>query len=128
MITNQIANQKMRSLKTCIFSIPIEDIATAQRSCPQLAPIINYLTTGELPEDNDKLSRRILFHKDDYFLNKNNTLMRKCEVREKNLNRLHPVIEQVCILLSQQKLLVHKVHVQTSHQSHDRLYALLRAR
>jgi len=35
-----------------IFSIPVEDIGTAQRFCPQLAPIINYLTTGKLPEDN----------------------------------------------------------------------------
>jgi len=54
--------------------------------------------------------------------------MRKCEVTKKNLNRLNPVIEQLCIPLSQQKLLVHKVHVQTSHQSPDRLYALLKAR
>jgi len=37
-------------------------------------------------------------------------------------------IKQFCIPLSQQKLLVRKIHVQTSHQSHDRLYALLRAR
>jgi len=43
-------------------------------------------------------------------------------------NRLFPVIEQLCIPLSQQKLLVQRVHVQTSNQSHDRLYALLRAR
>jgi len=40
----------------CIFTIPFEDVGTTQRCCPQLAPIITYLTMGELPEDNNKLS------------------------------------------------------------------------
>jgi len=98
-----------------IFSLPIENIGTAQKACPQLAPIIDFLTTGTLPENNDKLSRRILFHRDDYFLNEKNILFKKCEVTKKNLNRLHPVLEQLCIPLSKQQSLVHKVHVQTSH-------------
>jgi len=60
---------------SCIFTIPVEDVRTAQRYCPQLALNITYLTTGELPEDNKKLSRQILFHKVDLFLGENNVLM-----------------------------------------------------
>jgi len=44
-----------------IFFSPIEDIGTAQKACPQLAPIIDYLTTGTLLENNYKLSDEFCF-------------------------------------------------------------------
>jgi len=43
-----------------IFSIPIEDIGIAQKLCPQLGPVINYLTTGS--DFSDPVDQKSLYN------------------------------------------------------------------
>ena len=53
-------------------TLSAEDFASLQRSCPDFSPIIRYLETGELPDD-EKLAKQVILQADQYAI-LNNTL------------------------------------------------------
>ena len=71
------------------------DIARLQRQCPDYKHIIAYLTDGSLPDD-EKLAKRVILEAEHYvFIN--DTLYHLYQPRSKGLDRIMPVVEQLCI-------------------------------
>ena len=56
-----------------IFSFPVENIVEMQKKDSNLAPMITYLATKTLPND-EKLSRFILHQHENFYLDENNLL------------------------------------------------------
>ena len=101
-----------------------DNMENAQRTCPDLGPIIRYLENGELPED-DKAARRIVFQENDFHMN-NNLLYHMFQPTTKQLDQIMPVVEQICLPQALRVEVLQQYHDHNSHPGFDRCYAAIR--
>ena len=73
----------------------LDNLPELQRSCDDLGRIIKFLEDGILPQD-DKLARKTVYESDLYFI-QNAVLYHQYLPREKNIDKLKPVIKQVAV-------------------------------
>ena len=103
---------------------PLDNLPQLQRECKDLGRIINYLESGELPDD-DKLARKTVFEAESYFI-KDNTLYHHVLQRGKHNDVLNPVIKQIAVPVILRHEILVNYHDNFSHNGQDRMYATLR--
>ncbi|CAC5371569.1 unnamed protein product [Mytilus coruscus] len=102
----------------------VSDISKMQRECDQLIPLIKYLETGELPE-NQKEARNICYERDHYRLGQSGELIHLHRSRTKGVPKAESMIEQLVLpkCLRQDSLLAYHDH--TGHTGVKRTYAAI---
>ncbi|VDI84198.1 Hypothetical predicted protein [Mytilus galloprovincialis] len=100
----------------------VSDISKLQRECDQLIPLIKYLETGELPE-NQKEARNICYERDHYRLSQSGELIHLHRSRTKGIPKAESMIEQLVLpkCLRQDALLAYHDH--NGHTGIKRTYA-----
>lgn len=98
------------------------DITEAQRSCPDLEPMIRYLESEEIPESNQE-ARKLIIEANEYVL-QNGALYHLWQPRAKKSARRF--IQQLVIPRKMRKQILEGVHDQMSHPGFNRCYLSLR--
>ena len=95
----------------------------AQKACPELSPMINYLIAGALPED-DKIARKILLTCDNFVMiqNKLHHIFRP----SRGVRETLPIIEQLCVPNSLKREILSSYHDSNLHLGVERLYETIR--
>ena len=105
----------------------LSEVAKLQRECTEIAPLIKYLETGELPDDNKK-AKTIVLEKDLYRFGSNGELIHQYWPRTKGVPRAEVMIEQVVLpkMLRQEALQAyHDCQAGGGHKGFRRTYAAL---
>lgn len=102
------------------------EIKTAQRQCSELLPLINYLESGQLP-DNDAAARRINIDSEQYCL-LDGVLHHLYQPRAKNINQVRPLIRQLAVPGSLRQTVLQACHDSLAHAGHERSYLTMRLR
>jgi len=102
------------------------DVSDAQHQCPDFKDIIDYLRTGTLSDDN-KSARRTVLESEQYTL-LNDTLYHLYMPRHKGKDRVHPVVQQLCLPRTLRQNVLKAYHDDNGHIGFDKLYASIRAK
>lgn len=109
-----------------VFTInPVLDIKAEQAACPIFMPMVEYLSTGTLPNDKNK-AKQISVEANQYVLSEEGILYHLYEPRSKNG---HVVIRQLAVPMSMRDQIMHDHHGElmgAGHQGFDRTYSLIR--
>ena len=102
------------------------EIQRAQRESEDFKYLVKYLEKRELPDD-DKLARRTVYESENFALIEG-TLYHLYTPRVKNLHRIHPIVQQLCVTEEYRPIILRELHDGMCHTpGFDKLYALLRA-
>ena len=102
------------------------EISAAQRTCPDFQEIIEYIESGKLP-DSDVAARKIIFDNEQYTII-DDTLYHLYTPRHKNKDKVHPVVQQLCLPRTKRDEVTKAYHDQNSHIGFDKLYESLRSK
>jgi len=102
----------------------LQDVGTLQRQCPDFVPIFNYLEKGQLPED-DKEARKIVIEAEQFFIH-DDVLYHILHPRTKGLDKLHPIVKQLCVPRRLREGLMIAYHDDNCHIGQERLYNTLK--
>ena len=108
-----------------IASLVGTSIGEAQKVCPDIGPIYNYVLNNELPED-DKLARKIVLESDQY-----DTLYNIFSPRTKGVLRMDTLINQVVVPVKLRSQILSEYHdsiVGGGHQGFDRTYYAIKSK
>ena len=102
------------------------DIVNAQKQCPDIGPIYEFIKSGDLPEDSE-LKPSIIADAPQYFI-KNDVLYHLYQPRVRNLEKHKPLTSQIVIPKSLRKLVLSEYHdaLIGAHQGFLRTYAAIR--
>lgn len=104
--------------------MPLANLSELQRECKDLGRIIDYIETGDLPE-NDKLARKTVFEADSYYM-KDNILHHQIIQKGKNMAELSPLTKQVAVPIVLRHETMCNYHDDQAHNGFDRMYASMR--
>ena len=102
------------------------DIPRIQRECPDFTHIIEYLTSGALP-DNDSDARRIVAESKHYTV-LDDVLFHLHRPRTKGRDRLTPVVQQLCLPRTLRDDVIKAYHYNNGHLGFDKLYKTVRGK
>ena len=100
------------------------NVSSAQHQCTDFKDIIEYLTSGTLP-DNDTAARRIVFESDQYTL-VDDTLYHLYTPRHKGKDKVYPVIRQLCLPRNLRDDVIKAYRDNNAHLEFDKLYESIR--
>jgi len=103
-----------------------QDIQTLQRQCPDFIPIFDYFETGELPTD-DKAARKIILESEQFVID-NGILYHLLCPRTKRLDKMMPVIQQLCVPKVLREKLMIAYHDDQCHIGQEKLYNSLKTK
>jgi transposase InsO family protein len=119
---------------TCIMDASavcaLDNLPSLQRDCPDLLPIIEYLESQSLPDD-DKLARRVILQSEQFVLDDDGTLYHLFQPRTKHVDRNLSFTRQVAVPTSLRLEVLQACHDNNfagAHVGIDRVYANLRLR
>ena len=98
----------------------------AQQRCPELAPIIDYLVSDILPDNNSEARRLILTV--EQFVIHDGILYHLFQTRAKGADKVNPFIRQLAVPQSLRKEVLQACHDDLGHAGEQRSYLVLRAR
>jgi len=104
----------------------LEDVAAQQQSCDDLKPIITYLTSGVLPDD-DKQAKRLAYDA-QYYVIENGALYHLYESKTKDVNKAKGVIRQLVVPKKLRTEVLKSLHDDNGHPGLSRFYTCLRER
>lgn len=102
----------------------LENIATEQRQCPELAPIIKYLEDGTLPEE-DNAARKMIFAANEYAIHYE-ILYHYFQPRSRKAAR--STITQLAIPITLREKILNGFHEESAHPGFHRCYLSIRMR
>ena len=108
------------------YIVPIVNIAHAQRQCPELKRIFDYIQQDILPDDNN-LARKTRFEAESYFI-RDNLLMHIYAPRNLNLDTPRSCYEQVVVPSQMKNQILTSFHDDLGHPGFERMYASIRIR
>lgn len=113
-------------IQNTVFAInPTVDMKTLQARCPVLNPMIQYLESGDLPENKIK-AKNLIHEASQYVIDDTGVLYHLYEPRGKRQNRL---VRQLAVPMSMRNQIMHEHHdalIGGGHQGFDRTYSLIR--
>lgn len=102
------------------------DVPCAQRQCPDFTDIIEYLTSGLLP-DTDSVARRIFAESEHYSI-LDGTLFHLHRPRTKRKDQVTPVVQQLCLPRTLREEVIKAYHDNNGHIGFDKLYETIRGK
>jgi len=123
-----VENNDTMMTAVCHLITDRPDLGKLQRECPELGPMIEYLESNTLPDD-DKKARQIVIESERYII-ENNILFHLFSPRRVQLSHSLP-IKQVVVPISMRALVLKSMHdsnFAASHPGLDRTYANIQAR
>jgi hypothetical protein len=96
-----------------------------QRDCPHFAAIIDFLESGQLPQDRDK-ARSVVFQAEFYCI-QNDVLYRLTPLRGKRRTEMAPTWPRLCIPRAERETVLSTFHA-LSHHGYVKMYETLRQR
>jgi len=123
----ELAETDSVSADTPVIIAPLADnydIPQAQRVCPDFSHIIDYLSSGILP-DNDIEARRVVAESEHYSL-LDGKLFHLHRPRTKGKHRLTPVVQQLCLPRTLRDEVFQAYHTHNGHPGFDKLYETIR--
>ena len=114
--------------RTAMTSPDDDGLVTLQTQAldEDLAPIILYLTAGNLP-NNNQAARNIILKSENFFIRKNQ-LFHIQHRRQKNNAQNQPVSEALCVPKSMQPLILARYHSELTHLGAEKLWLTMRDR
>jgi len=100
------------------------DIQNLQRACPDFIPIFDYLENGKLPEE-DKAARKVILEAEQFVI-VDEVLYHLYFSRTKGLDRVTPIIRQLCVPRVLREKLLSSYHDDQCHIGQERLYETLK--
>jgi len=104
----------------------IQDIECLQRQCPDFIPIFDYIEQGKLPVD-DKAARKLILESENFVI-ENAILYHVFSPRTKRLDKMTPIVRQLCVPRSRREQLLRAYHDELCHIGQERLYNSLKAK
>ena len=111
-----------------IASLIGSSIGEAERLCPEIGPMYNYMLNNELPAE-DKIARQIVIESDQYGM-RNDTLYHIFSPRTKGVLKMDKLINQVVVPLKLRNQILSEYHdslVGGGHQGFDRTYYAIKS-
>ena len=118
--------QSKANINAVVAFEPNTDVAKSQRECPDLADIIRYLETDELPENEIK-ARKMVFQADQFCL-ENDKLYHLSHPRKKRSHEQNAVDKQLCLPQSLREKFVKHYHDNLAHPGFQKLYETMKAK
>ena len=120
--------EHMESVIPSVMPVNDIDIVTAQKQCPVIGPIYNFIESGELPEDHE-LKPSIIADASQYFI-KNGVMYHLYQPRVRNLQKHKPLTSQIVIPKSLRPMVLSEFHdsLTAGHQGFLRTYAAIHER
>lgn len=103
-----------------------DDFKTELSNCPDFSRILNYLNNGELPQEEQK-ARNVVFEAENFVVD-NGLLYHLFTPRTKKMDRIYPVMKQLCVPAGLREHIACGLHDRNGHIGFDRLYATARTR
>lgn len=100
------------------------DIPKLIGTCPDFKPIVDYLRDGTLSDD-DKAARRTILKSENYTY-QNGYLYHLHTPRAKRLDKINPVVKQICVPVTVREALVKAYHDNNCHPGFQRTYESIR--
>ena len=118
--------EKEREVEDIFYSgFALEDMPLMQRQDPELAEIISYLSTGDLPM-TDKAARKILMIEDQFMLD-DGVLWHFCAPKSRHAKRSLIPLRQLCVPSIPKLDILKSFHEQgTSHKCAEALFETMR--
>jgi len=104
----------------------LQDIECLQRQCPDFIPIFDYIEQGKLPVD-DKAARKLILESENFVV-ENAILYPVFSPRTKRLDKMTPIVRQLCVPRSRREQLLRSYHDELCHIDQERLYNSLKAK
>ena len=102
------------------------DIPTMQRQCPDFQDMFAYIESGELPSD-DISARRLVIESEHYAII-DNILYHLHRPRTKHIDKVSPVIRQVCLPRTLRDEVTKAYHDNNGHIGFDKTYESIRGK
>ena len=102
------------------------DVPLAQRQCPDFVDLIQYLTSGTLP-DKDSDARRVVAESEHYSI-LDDTLYHLHRPRTKGKDKVTPVVQQLCLPRTLRDEVIKAYHDNNGHIGFDKLYETIRCK
>ena len=124
--TNQTDNDSTTDgvLECSLFTDSL--MKSEQRKCPEFAPIINYLESDILP-DNDTDARKVILASEQFVMH-NGLLYHMFQPRSKDGARLQPFVSQLCVPTNLRSAVLKATHDDIGHAGRERSYLVLKSR
>jgi len=100
------------------------DVAKLQRECPDYKPIFEYIEAGILPQE-EKAARKIILESEQFVID-DGTLYHIFHPRTKRMDKIVPIVKQLCIPRILREELMIAYHDNNCHVGQERLYNSLK--
>ena len=117
----------MTHARVTVASLIDTSIAEIQQTCPDISPMYNYITHGDLPNE-DKLARKIILEADQYGMTEQ-VLYHVFFPRTKGTLQMDMVINQVVVPKCVRRQILSEYHdslIGGGHQGFDRTYCAIK--